>query len=43
MTHGWKEQDYHYNLFKTKKCKFYNSSCKKQKFCPFFHKNELKR
>ena len=41
--HGWKEEDYHPLNYKTKKCKFKFGTCKKGKFCPFYHQNEKKR
>lgn len=41
MCHGWKELEFHYNVYKTKKCTD-GTFCKK-KVCPYYHSIDEKR
>lgn len=41
MCHGWKEYEFHFNVYKTKKCTD-GTLCKK-KICPYYHTLDEKR
>ena len=40
FTHGWKEYDYHVQIYKTRACRQGKKCLFKQTDCPFYHGKE---